>query len=155
MNCATDLARLSFIMNEVPVGAIIVDNNNNIIGHGFNLCISTNDPTAHAEIIAIKEACKNLKNWRLDNCTLYTSLEPCIMCLGAIMYSRIKKVYFGLHDHKQGGLSTNTIIPHPIHKTIFIYLENIESKKLIKLFFNNLRAINKKEKKINNLLIMD
>ena len=76
-----------------PFGAIIVKNGK-IVGRGVNRVTSTNDPTAHAEIVAIRDACKKLKSFRLDNCIIYTSSEPCPMCFGAIHWARIKKVFF-------------------------------------------------------------
>ncbi len=76
-----------------PFGAVVVKDNK-IIGEGFNSVTSTNDPTAHAEIIAIREACKKLKSFQLDDCIIYTSCEPCPMCLGAIYWARPKKVFF-------------------------------------------------------------
>ncbi len=76
-----------------PFGAVVVKDNK-IIGEGFNSVTSANDPTAHAEIIAIREACKNLKSFQLDDCVIYTSCEPCPMCLGAIYWARPKKVFY-------------------------------------------------------------
>lgn len=76
-----------------PFGAVVVKNDE-IIAEGFNRVISTNDPTAHAEVIAIREACKKLNSFQLDDCTIYTSCEPCPMCLGAIYWARPKKVFF-------------------------------------------------------------
>lgn len=78
-----------------PFGAIIVDKNNNIISTGNNKVLLNNDPTAHAEIVAIREACKKLNTYDLSECVLYTSCEPCPMCLSAIIWANIKKVYFG------------------------------------------------------------
>lgn len=79
--------------NGGPFGAVIVKNGE-IIGRGFNCVLSSNDPTAHAEVTAIREACKNLKHFQLDDCILYTSCEPCPMCMGAIYWARPKAVYF-------------------------------------------------------------
>ena len=76
-----------------PFGAVVV-RKGKIIGRGFNLVTSTNDPTAHAEVVAIREACKKLKTFQLDECELYTSCEPCPMCLSAIYWARLKRVYF-------------------------------------------------------------
>lgn len=78
-----------------PFGAVIVDKNNNIISSGNNKVLLNNDPTAHAEIVAIREACKKLNTYDLSECILYTSCEPCPMCLSAIIWANIKKVYFG------------------------------------------------------------
>ncbi|WP_367675974.1 tRNA adenosine(34) deaminase TadA [Buchnera aphidicola] len=94
MNYALTLANHAYSLGEVPVGAILTLNNR-IIGTGFNCSISKHDPTAHAEIIAIRKAGKILKNYRLINTTLYVTLEPCIMCLGAIINSRISRLVIG------------------------------------------------------------
>ena len=86
---------------EVPVGALIVKDNN-IIGQGYNQKETLNDPTAHAEIIAITAACNTLRDWRLNDCTLYVTKEPCPMCAGAIINARIKHLVFGAYDYKKG-----------------------------------------------------
>ena len=94
MQRAIDLAEKGIDSNAGgPFGAVIVKNNK-IISEGYNKVTSTNDPTAHAEIIAIKEACKKLNSFQLDDCTIYTSCEPCPMCLGAIYWARPKKVFY-------------------------------------------------------------
>lgn len=89
--------------DEVPVGAVIIYRNK-IISRGYNLKERKNDTTFHAEIMAIKNASKKLKSWRLDECDLYVTLEPCPMCAGAIINSRIKNVYFGAYDKKGGAV---------------------------------------------------
>lgn len=87
---------------EVPVGAVIVKEGS-IIGRGYNLRENLKDPLAHAEIMAIKEACAYLKDWRLSGCEMYVTLEPCPMCAGAIVQSRIKRIYIGTFDPKAGA----------------------------------------------------
>lgn len=77
-----------------PFGAVVVNSNGEIVGEGFNRVTSTNDPTAHAEIVAIRSACENLKNFQLDGCTIYTSCEPCPMCLGAIYWARPARIFY-------------------------------------------------------------
>ncbi|MGB9812633.1 MAG: tRNA adenosine(34) deaminase TadA [Thermovenabulum sp.] len=94
-------ARKAFEGDEVPVGAVIVKDGE-IIARGRNRRESLQDATAHAEIIAIKEACERLKSWRLSGCTLYVTLEPCPMCAGAVILSRIDRVVFGAYDPKSG-----------------------------------------------------
>ena len=101
MNLAYKEAEKSFIKDEVPVGAIIVLDNN-IIGRGHNQSILKNDSTAHAEIEAIRSASRNVKNYRLTRANLYVTLEPCAMCYGAIVHSRISNIYYGARDSKTG-----------------------------------------------------
>lgn len=98
-------AQAAYDKDEVPVGAIVVLNGI-IIGRGHNCRETTNDPTMHAEIIAIREASQNLKSWRLTGCELFVTLEPCPMCAGAIIQSRIDRVVFGAFDPKAGCAGT-------------------------------------------------
>lgn len=100
---ALSLAREAASCDEVPVGAIVVDAAGAIIGRGYNQPISRRDPTAHAEIVALRDAASRLGNYRLPGCTLYVTLEPCMMCAGAIMHARIAKVVFGARDPKTGA----------------------------------------------------
>jgi tRNA(adenine34) deaminase len=102
MDEALALAREGAARGEVPVGAIVVSGNA-IVGRGGNAPISRIDPTAHAEIAALREAARNLHNYRLVGCTLYTTLEPCAMCAGAIFHARIARVVFGARDVKSGA----------------------------------------------------
>lgn len=110
MQHAIKLANHAESIGEIPVGAVIVDENNQIIGEGFNQPISKHNPTAHAEMIAIAQAGEFLKNYRLVNTTLYVTLEPCIMCAGAIIHSRIKRVVYGASDLKTGAAGSFTNI---------------------------------------------
>lgn len=91
--------------DEVPVGAVIVKDNK-IIATGYNTKEYTNDPTAHAEIIAIRKAAEILGSWRLNECDMYVTLEPCTMCAGAIVQSRIRRLYIGTYDPRAGGCGT-------------------------------------------------
>lgn len=102
MSAALKEAGKAFEENEVPIGAVIV-HDNKIIGRGFNRIEKLNDATAHAEILAITAASNHLENWRLTNCDLYVTVEPCVMCIGAILLSRIKNIYFGIFDPKFGA----------------------------------------------------
>ena len=102
MQVALDLAKQAAINGEVPVGAIVV-NNGEIIGRGSNAPISLSDPSAHAEIQALRDAAKTLNNYRLIDCTLYVTLEPCVMCTGAIQHARIAKLVYGASDPKTGA----------------------------------------------------
>lgn len=103
MRRALELAKHAESLGEIPVGAIIVDEHNQIIGEGYNQSIINHNPTAHAEIMAIEQAGQCKKNYRLVNTTLYVTLEPCIMCAGAIIHSRIKRVVYGASDFKTGA----------------------------------------------------
>ena len=101
MKLAFREAEKAYERGEVPIGAVVVQNDQ-IIGRGYNQCESLNDPTAHAEIIAITSATNTIKNWRLENCSLYVTKEPCPMCAGALINSRIDMVIFGMYDEKEG-----------------------------------------------------
>ena len=102
MSEATKLALLAEKENEIPVGAVIVKDNE-IIGKGYNTRERDRDVCGHAEINAIRDAAKKTGNWRLENCDIYVTLEPCPMCAAAISQSRIRAVYFGAYDKKQGA----------------------------------------------------
>ena len=126
-------ARISMEMGEIPVGAVIVSNNR-VIGKGHNLTEQLTDITAHAEIQAITAASGYLGSKYLWDCTLYVSLEPCIMCAGALFWSQISKVVFGAHDPKAGFKKLNQTILHPKTQLIGGIME-AESQKLLKEFF--------------------
>lgn len=115
MSKALTLAQLAAKAGEVPVGAVVV-RDNALLGEGFNLPISGCDPTAHAEIIALREAAKKSSNYRLPGATLYVTIEPCTMCLGAIVHARIARVVFGASEPKAGVLQSN---PSHLNSGIF------------------------------------
>ncbi len=102
MQRAIALAKEAQSKGEVPVGALLVLNNE-IIAEGFNCPIGTNDPSAHAEMMALRRAAEKLKNYRLPDITLYVTLEPCVMCVGAMIHARIKRCVFGAYDKKSGA----------------------------------------------------
>jgi tRNA(adenine34) deaminase len=102
MGLALAEAQKAQAAGEVPVGAVIVSEGN-VIGKGFNRPISGNDPTAHAEIVALRDAAQHQQNYRLSNATLYCTVEPCMMCAGAIIHARIARVVFGTPDPKAGA----------------------------------------------------
>jgi len=102
MKLALELAKKAELKNEVPVGALVV-RDGKIIGRGMNTSISDYDPTSHAEINAIREAAKAIKNYRLKDCSIYVTLEPCAMCVGAIQHARIEKIIYGAPDPKTGA----------------------------------------------------
>lgn len=105
MHQALSLAKTAADNGEVPVGAVLVLDEK-IIGQGWNQPIKNSDPTAHAEIIALREGAKALENYRLINSTLYVTLEPCAMCVGAIVHARVQRVVFGAYDLKSGAVSS-------------------------------------------------
>ena len=110
---ALDLAREAVKRNEVPIGAVVV-RDGSIIAAASNRTVRDQDPTGHAELLAIREASSKLERWRLDDCTLYVTLEPCAMCAGAIVLSRMKRVVFGAWDDKAGMAgSVGDLLRHP------------------------------------------
>lgn len=109
MEYAIELAKKAFEIGEVPVGAVVVQRKSGIIvGEGFNRRECDSDPLAHAEVIAIRKAARKLGSWRLSGCDLYVTLEPCAMCCGAIINSRIERVYFGAYDLNAGCVHSMT-----------------------------------------------
>lgn len=106
MRAALDVARIASQRGDVPVGAIVINAEGVVIGKGFNEREANNDPTAHAEVVAIRSAAARLQKSRLDGCTLIVTLEPCAMCAGAIAQSRISKVVFGAWDEKAGAVGS-------------------------------------------------
>jgi len=106
MQQALALANQAATFDDVPVGALVVNDQGEIIGVGENLREKNNDPTAHAEIVAIKNAAQKIGNWRLDNLTMVVTLEPCAMCAGAIVQTRIKRLVFGAFDEKAGAVGS-------------------------------------------------
>lgn len=101
MRLALEQAQLAGSLGEVPVGAVVV-REGEVVGRGFNQPIGSHDPTAHAEIQALRDAARHLGNYRLPGCDLYVTLEPCAMCSGAIMHARLRRVVFGARDPKTG-----------------------------------------------------
>ncbi len=141
------LARKAFFENEVPVGAVITDANNKIIAKAHNKTIKNCDPNAHAEIIAIKKACKKLGLLNLSACKIFVTLEPCPMCAFAIANAKISKIYIGATDFKTGGVGgainiyqANLPIKAP---EIYSGINEQECSELIKNFFQKLRGKNK------------
>ena len=150
MKIALDLAEKAREMGEVPVGAVVVFENR-VIGKGFNKRESSQSPISHAEIEAISEAAAYLKSWRLEDCELYVTLEPCIMCSGAIVQARIPKICFGARDPKAGGVkSLYTLLEderlnHRVEVVEGILAE--ESSELLSCFFREIREKQKNLKK--------
>ncbi|MFZ9470537.1 MAG: nucleoside deaminase [Rickettsiales bacterium] len=139
---ALSQAKLAFEAHEVPVGCIITYNNQ-IIAKSHNLTKANKDHTAHAEILAIRTACNALKSATLENCDIFITLEPCPMCLMAISYTRIKRIYYGANDEKFGAIESNPLYNF---KNLAIFKSEIysginaeESKLLLQQFFKNKR----------------
>ncbi len=138
MLLAIKQAKKAFANGDVPVGAIIVENNK-IISKGYNKKELEKMATKHAEIIAIESACRKKKSWYLNDCTMYVTLEPCIMCCGAILQSRIKKVIYATKNEKFGGVESidnifdNKKSNHHVNYTSGVCQE--EASKLLKNFF--------------------
>ena len=106
MRLALDVARIAPSTGDIPVGAIVINSDGVVIGKGFNEREANNDPTAHAEVVAIRHAASRLQKSRIDGCTLIVTLEPCAMCAGAIAQSRISKVIYGAWDEKAGAVGS-------------------------------------------------
>ena len=142
MQFAIEQARLAEAIDEVPVGAVLVQDNT-IIVSAHNQPITNNDPTAHAEIQLLRAAGKTLNNYRLPNTTLYVTLEPCTMCLGAMIHARVSRVVFGAYDQKTGvcgscqDLSSSGCFNHSIEVEGGILAD--ECKKLLQNFFKKRR----------------
>ncbi|MEJ1154896.1 nucleoside deaminase [Microbacterium marmarense] len=103
---ALELAAMAGADGDVPVGAVVMDAAGSVIGEGRNLRELTNDPTAHAEIVAMRQAAASIGSWNLDGCTLVVTLEPCLMCAGTLLQSRVSRVVFGAWDEKAGAVGS-------------------------------------------------
>lgn len=146
MRAAIEEAHQAQLLGEVPIGAVVV-HDGQIIGRGHNMREKFQDVTYHAEMLAIMEACTALGSWRLEDCDLYVTLEPCIMCSGAIVNARIKNVYYGAPDPKAGAVDSlyhllnDQRLNHQVHVKSGIL--GTECSQMLKDFF---RAIRKKKK---------
>lgn len=142
MSEAIKLAKLAYRNKEVPVGAVIVQENR-IIGKGYNQVELMDDPTAHAEMIAISAACSTLKQKYLTNCTLYVTLEPCPMCSGAIVWSKLNRIVFGAIDERAGGagsifnITSNKKLNHQTE--VIQGVMECDCKELLQTFFKERR----------------
>lgn len=142
MSMALKEAKKAYKKNEVPVGAVIVKDEK-IITRAYNQTIKLNDPTAHAEILALRKAAKKIGNYRLNECKMYVTVEPCPMCAGALIWARIKELIFGVSDPKSGAcgsvinLFTDKKFNHRVKVTFGILEE--ECRNLIQKFFQKKR----------------
>lgn len=129
-------AKKAYKKGDIPVGCAIVKNKK-IIAKAYNLKENKGIATYHAEILAINKACKKLKTWHLDDCTLYTTMEPCVMCSGAIIQSRIKKIVYILDNSTFGNIKNNNYFNN--NKYEIIKINNEEALKMMQTFFKNKR----------------
>lgn len=142
MQIALMYAKQAFEEHEVPIGAIIVSETEEIIGYGYNKVEQNKTQTAHAEMEALQKAALQKNDWRLENCRLYVTLEPCLMCMGALRLSRIKHVFFGAHSHLFGNhLDRDFFIPL-YNKNVSVIKGGINEQEcatILKEFFQNKR----------------
>ena len=143
MQAALSLAKVAADKGDVPVGAIVVNDAGEILGTGQNLREQNNDPTAHAEIVALRNASEKLGSWRLDDLTIVVTLEPCAMCAGAILQSRVKRLVFAAWDEKAGAVgSVMDVIRDPRALTkveVITGTMEKECSEILKEFFNSKR----------------
>jgi len=143
MNKAWELAKIAAVHEEVPVGAVLVNADGQCVGEGWNQPISADDPTAHAEILALRGAAKQLNNYRLPDTSLYVTLEPCPMCAGAIVHARVRRVVIATLDPRTGSAGSVFNLlnsPHLNHRvTVTTGVLQQECSSLLKTFFLNKR----------------
>ncbi|AMV67507.1 tRNA-specific adenosine-34 deaminase [Pediococcus damnosus] len=150
MSLAFEEAKKAKLMGEVPIGAVVV-HNNQIIGRGHNLREKNQDATAHAEVLAIQAACRTLNSWRLWDCQLFVTVEPCMMCSGAIINSQLPEIYFGTRDPKAGmvqslyQLLNDQRLNHQVRVSEGLFQK--ESSQIMQDFFREIRDRRKKFKK--------
>lgn len=119
MRSALDQARLALASGDVPIGAVVVGPDGVILGRGYNVRERDQDPTGHAEVVALRQAAEHLGRWRLEDCTLVVTVEPCIMCAGASTLARVERVVFGAHEPKTGAVGSQWDLvrdPRVIHR---------------------------------------
>ena len=143
MQEAINEAKNGWLEGEVPVGSLLIDNSNRIVARNHNRCISLNDPTAHAEILVIRQAALSIKNYRLNGLTMFVTIEPCPMCMGAIINARLEMLIFGAFDQRAGAagsvynLTNDKRLNHQV-KVVSGIMEN-ECKGLLQDFFRRRR----------------
>jgi tRNA(adenine34) deaminase len=146
MHIALSEAFKAYEIGEVPVGAVMISSEGKILSQSHNATIRRNDPSAHAEIIVLREAAEVLKNYRLNNTRIYVTIEPCIMCVGALIHARVEEVIFGVADPKGGSLVTlyqlgnDTRLNHQLKVTSGVL--KAECGKIIQRFFKEKRKTN-------------
>ena len=168
MRLAIDQARLAEQAGEVPVGAVVVDAAGNVIARGQNAVLRQSDPSAHAEIVALREAGRQLSNYRLPGLTVYVTLEPCTMCLGALFHARVSRVVFGASDPKTGACGSRLDLTTPglinYHCTIEGGVLALKCGQMLSAFFRQRRQTRKQEQHVaqpdqhepdKNILVQD
>ncbi len=144
MGVALDEARRALLTGDVPVGAVVVAPGAHVVGWGHNAREDETDPTAHAEVVALRDAASNLGRWRLDDCTLVVTLEPCLMCAGAVILSRVGRLVFGAWDPKAGAVGSQWDVVRDRRATTAIEVVGgvraEESAQLLQHFFAERRA---------------
>ena len=138
---AIEQAKRALSKDEVPIGCVIVLDGK-IIASAYNLKERRNDATNHAEMLAIKKASKKIKSWRLNDCVMYVTLEPCLMCYGAILNARIKRVVYGAKDSKNGAFLHNVENVNLNHKAEHFFLQTDECSKILTEYFQSKREGN-------------
>ncbi len=142
MQLALKQAKKAFTIDEVPIGALVIDEVGKVLGRGYNQVEKKHQQIAHAEVIAISQACKKIGDWRLNNCTLYVTLEPCSMCMGLIRLSRLKRVVFGARS-KLFGYQLDKEVQFPLYKKGIEVKEGIladNAVEILKKFFKRKRT---------------
>ena len=144
---ALELAQQAMDLGEVPIGALVVHNDGTILGEGFNNMEKQKCQTGHAEVRAIEQACQKIGDWRLTECSIYVTLEPCLMCFGLIQLSRLDKLIFGAQSPLFGfGYGNNKNLPLLKKDLVIIEgVKNEECTKLLKHFFQTIRTIRKEK----------
>jgi len=151
MQKALALAEQAAGNQEVPVGAVVVIDDE-IVGQGCNAPIGSCDPTAHAEVLAIRDACERVGNYRLPEATLYVTIEPCTMCTGAIVHARLKRVVFGAIEPKAGAVvSQNQLLDHPAMNTSVEVTQGVLAEESSRLISSFLLCVAKKRKLLSKL----
>lgn len=144
MAAALDLARAAELAGEVPVGAVVVSPAGLLLGRGYNRTLLDVDPTAHAELVALREAAFRLGNHRLAGCVVYATIEPCVMCAGALIQARVARLVYGADEPKSGALrSTPSLARHPALNHRFEVTAGVmaaECGELVREFFRRRRA---------------
>lgn len=142
MQYCVSMAELTAMRGEVPIAAVIVSHNNTLLGEGSNRCITDNDPTAHAEIIAMRAACARQQNYRLSDCTLYVTVEPCPMCFGAIVNARVSRLVYAASEPRTGACGScvglHTELRHSVSISRGLMAE--QAAALMRRFFESKRG---------------